>query len=86
MTVPENPNLAKARALTDPVQRARFAQEFITNGRSTLAAMQQVRDDAIRESHAAGRGTVDQIAADIGCKRNVVVDALRQRAKEERDA
>lgn len=78
----ENPNIAKARALADPVARARLAQEFITNGRLTLAAMQQVRDNAIRAAHAAGRGTVDQIAADIGAKRNVVVDALRQRAKQ----
>lgn len=77
----ENPNVARIRGIGDPLARAQQAHEFLINGRRTLEAMQRVRDDAIQSAREAGRGTIDEIAEAIGAKRNVVVDALRQKER-----
>jgi len=78
MTTSENPYLTSIRAVEDPLERAAQANQFITNGRLTLAAMQDVRDAAIRESRTTpAKPTIDDIAARIRAKRNIVVDALR---------
>lgn len=65
-------------AITDPLQRAAAAQEFLVNGRRTLRTVQTIRDDAIREAREAMPGTtIYEIARAIPCRPNVVVDALR---------
>lgn len=74
----ENAKVTQLRAVADPVERAAACQTFITNGRATLAAVEQLRDQAIRDARAAKAGTVDSVAARIGARRNVVVDALRK--------
>lgn len=75
--------MARIRAVEDPVERARLAQEFIVNGMRTLDAMRQVRDEGIREARLGRRGTVDELAAEVRVKRNVVVDACRHLGREE---
>lgn len=74
----ENPKIAALIAIADPVERAAAAQRFIMNGRVTIRSAERVRDDAIREARQPGqRTTIDQLADQIGARRNVVVDALR---------
>lgn len=73
----ENEKIAALLRITNPVDRAAAAQRFIANGRATLRDAERVRDQAIREARQPGQGTIDQLAEQIGTRRNVVVDALR---------
>jgi DNA-binding transcriptional regulator YiaG len=75
----ENPRVVELRAIPDPVDRAAACQTFILNGRATLEAVQALRDESIRSARESSPMTVDALAARIGAKRNVVVEALRQR-------
>lgn len=80
MTSRENANVTRLKRIADPVERAAAAQEFLANGRATLQAVQQLRDDAIREARKDAHpdaATVDRLAARVKVRRNVVVDALR---------
>jgi GTP-sensing pleiotropic transcriptional regulator CodY len=79
MTTSENANVARLQGVRDPLARAKACQEFLINGRQTLESVQEVRDEAIREVRRklGSRKTIDEIAAYIGAKRNVVVNALR---------
>jgi hypothetical protein len=77
MVSSENASITRLRGVTDPLARAKECEEYLTRGREVLAVAQQMRDEAIREARRNGAGTVDQIAAHIGVKRNIVVDALR---------
>lgn len=72
-----NPIVGRLRALGDPLEQAAQCQEFVTNGQRTLEAVRALRDDAIRRAHTGKLGTIDEIAAQIKARRNVVVDALR---------
>jgi len=67
------------RAIQDPVERAAACQVFLTNGRATLSAVEQLRNDSIREAREATVLTVDGLAERIRVKRNVIVEALRRR-------
>jgi GTP-sensing pleiotropic transcriptional regulator CodY len=80
-TTSDNPTVARIRGIPDPVARAAAAQTFIVNGRRTLRAVERVRDDAIREARQPGRVTIDQLANQVGARRNVVVTALRNRER-----
>jgi DNA-binding transcriptional regulator YiaG len=71
--------VAELRAIADPVQRAAACQTFITNGRETLRAVERLRDESIRTARVDTELTVDALAAAVGVKRNVVVEALRRR-------
>lgn len=74
----ENPRVAELRSITDPAERAKACQTFIVNGRDTLRAVEQLRDDSIREARAqTPRPTIDELAKAAGVRRNVVVTALR---------
>jgi DNA-binding transcriptional regulator YiaG len=75
----ENPRVVELRGIADPVDRAAACQTFIVNGRATLEAMRALRDESIRSAREATTLTVDALAARIGARRNVVVEALRQR-------
>lgn len=77
----EHPVIARLNAVSDPAARARACQEFLTNGRATLRQAQQLRDAAIRAARAPSGPTVDALAAAVGVRRNVVVDALRARPR-----
>ncbi len=78
MVSSENPKITALRGVPDPRARARQAQAFITQGETTLREARQVRDDAIRAAHTDG-DTIDTIAAQVGVRRNIVVDACRRR-------
>lgn len=73
----ENGPVTRLRGIADPLERAAAAQTFIVNGRQTLRAAERVRDDAIRQAREISNGTIDDLAGQIGARRNVVVDALR---------
>ena len=75
----ENPTVTAFRGISDPLERARRCQEFLSNGRETIRAVEQLRDDAIREARTQGQRTIDALANHIGARRNVIIDALRQR-------
>lgn len=79
-TVPsdEDERIKALRRIADPVDRARAAQHLIAAGRGVIRAAEHVRDAAIREARAPGNGTIDELAASIEVRRNVVVDALRR--------
>lgn len=80
MPARENATIVALRRVADPVERAAACQQFIQNGRETIKAAQQLRDEAIRDARTSGHTdarTVDGLAARIKAKRNVVVDALR---------
>jgi ribosome-binding protein aMBF1 (putative translation factor) len=77
MPQPENPTVAKLEAIADPVARAAAAQEFLTNGRTTIRLVEQLRDRAIRQARSGGGITIDQLAARIHAGRHIVVDACR---------
>lgn len=82
MPEPENPKVKAVREIADPVRRAAAAQAFIKNGRLTIGAMEEVRDEALREARNPPRqDTIDQLAAKVGCGRHVVVDANRRRGR-----
>lgn len=77
--MPENPRVVEYRAIADPLERAKTCQQFLVNGRATIKAMEQLRDDAIREARGNPKPpTVDDLALAVGVKRNVVVNALRR--------
>lgn len=63
--------------IADPVERAAEAQALILRARASATAAETLRNDAIRAARAAGGTTVDGLAAKIGVKRNVVIEALR---------
>lgn len=75
----ENEKVAALLRIADPEERAAAAQLFIVNGRATIQFAERVRDQAIREARQPGQRTIDQLAARIGTRRNIVVDALRER-------
>jgi hypothetical protein len=80
MSTTENVQVKALRGVADPVERAAACQRFIANGRATLKAIQQLRDEAIqsaRQANHPGAKTVDGLASAVGVRRNVVVDALR---------
>lgn len=71
--------VTRLSAITDPVERAAAAHIFLINGRSTISAVEDLRDSAIREARSRpGRLTVDDLAARIGAGRHIVVDATRR--------
>ena len=74
-----NPRVAEFEAITDPIERARACQEFLTNGRETIRLVERLRDDSIRTARSSGGRTIDQLAEAIGANRAVVVNALRVR-------
>lgn len=77
----ENPRVAELRAIPDPAGRAKACQLFIVNGRETLRAVEQLRDDSIRAARqGVPRPTVDELTRAVTCRRNVVVNALRGQA------
>jgi hypothetical protein len=81
MVIRENANVAALRRIADPVARAAACQVFIANGRETIRAAEQLRNDAIRDARQHGASTVDSLAAAIKVRRNVVVDALRSQPR-----
>lgn len=78
VSMAENPKITEFRGYADPVERAKICQQFLTNGRATIRAVEKLRDDAIREARGKPKSpTVDALALAVGVKRNVVVNALR---------
>lgn len=77
-STPENPRIAELRAIADPLERAAAAQTFIVNGRATLKAAESLRNESIRAARGATRLTVDQLAAKVQVRRNIIVEALRR--------
>lgn len=75
----EDARITALRRIPNPIDRAEAAQRLIVTGRSVIQAAERVRDDAIREARKPGNGTIDQLADAIGTRRNIVVDALRNR-------
>lgn len=80
MTTSEDPRIRALRTIPDPLARARDAQRFVGNGEQLISQAREIRDEAIREvrSKLGIVKTVDEIAAAIGAKRNIVVDAVRK--------
>lgn len=78
--MPNNPRILELQAIADPVERAAACQAVIVRGRETLTAAEALRTEAIRLSRENTSLTVDALAAAVGVKRNVVVEALRKRA------
>lgn len=78
-TPSESPRVAELRALPDPVDRAAACQAFLVNGRSTLAAVEVLRNESIRAARETTVLTVDQLAARVKVKRNIIVEALRRK-------
>ncbi|QKW15357.1 hypothetical protein [Verrucosispora sp. NA02020] len=81
MPTSENATLTALRKVADPVERAAACQQFITNGRATIRAVQELRDVSIRDARKTAHpdaSTIDGFAARIRAKRNVIVDALRR--------
>ena len=78
MATSTNPAVERATAIREPRARARECQQTIDRARQTIAQLLDIRDEAIRAARAKG-ATIDELAADIQVKRNVVVDALRGR-------
>jgi GTP-sensing pleiotropic transcriptional regulator CodY len=77
---PTNPRIAVLQAIADPLERAAECQTTIIRGRETLAEAERLRTEAIRLSRENTSLTVDAIAAKVGVRRNVVVEALRRRS------
>lgn len=71
--------LARIRAIKDPTDRARAAQEVIADVTAVIARATTHRDDMIRTARRQGasRTTIKALADAVGVKPNVVVDALR---------
>lgn len=81
MTTSANGPIERAMAIREPRARAKECQQTIDRARETINQLIDIRDEAIRKAKAKG-GTIDQIAGDIGVRRNVVVDALRDQGKQ----
>ncbi len=81
MATSENSKIREIYGLRDPLARAREFQAFIDQGRAAIVEAQEGRDEAIREVRGklGNAKTIDEIAAAIGAKRNIVVDAIRKR-------
>lgn len=77
----ESPKVAELRAIPDPVARAAACQAFLVNGRATLAAVEALRNESIRTAREDTDLTVDQLAAKVQVKRNIIVEALRRRSE-----
>ncbi len=78
----EDPVVVRLEAIQDPVERATAAQFFLTNGRQTLARVERLRDQAIRQARKNQTITIDQLAARMKAGRHIVVDACREKKKE----
>lgn len=76
MVSSEDPQIQEMLGLTDPLARARRCEEYLGRWRAMLAEAQRLRDASIREARSPG-STIDGIAAAVGVKRNIVVNALR---------